>query len=195
MTEIASVINPTFIQPKHPVVTSDITAAHIAQQYTSSLSSSETTFCMKIGNCFLGPFKFIGGLFATIGKWILDYVFCFCKCSSNKIDYAQVKKVVINIIACLKETKPDYEKTYPRLLHKLTADAIAEFKDLLGHKLAEGALRDKNPGTPPTEIQINEHFAKNKDKLKIDDLLANEKNPILLEAFNEYLEVVGKKLK
>ena len=193
MTEIAPI--QTSVSPEIPDFTQKIAPAGIAQQYTSSLSSSETTFCMKIGNFFLAPFKFICGLFATIGKWILDYVFCFCKCSSNKIDYAQVQNVVTNIIACLKGKKMDYEKTYPKLLHTLTADAIAEFKDLLGHKLAEQALGDQNPGTSPTEIQINEHFAANKDKLKIDDVLADEKTPILFKAFNEYLEVVVKKLK
>ncbi len=176
-----------------------VTPAVFFKQGASSLTSSKATSCMTLWSILLAPFKFIGGIFASIGKFILDYIFCCCKCgsNSNKIDYEQTKNLLDQIVGCLSGSKDnnEKEKTYGTLLNKLSAEALDEFKHELGLFLADQDYADKNfLADKLNGADRTKYYEDNKDNLKIDDVLQDYQNRNLLAAFKAYLQIVVAKL-
>lgn len=176
-----------------------VTAKTIHLQYgKSSLSSEETSCCGSFWNVVLWPFKFVGGIFASIGKFFMEYVFCCCKCrgGGDTIDYEQTKNVLTTLLEGLNKIQEANAKTKDLndAMTKLSPQALDEFKKQLGLVCAAADYADNNNQTTIKGSDLEDYYTKNKDNLKIDDYLANAQSNRLKTAVKNYLEIVTDKL-
>ncbi|NGX46390.1 MAG: hypothetical protein K940chlam2_01580 [Chlamydiae bacterium] len=169
-------------------------ATHL--QCESSISSEKAGYCTSLWNVVLAPFKFIGGVFASIGKFIMDYLCCCCACGSyaNTIDYEKTRNLVEQICTCLDPAsgKDDTyrEKTYGHARSDLSLEALDELR----HQLGLLAAAEYSPDALENEVDREQYYQEHKAELKIEDLLQDPSNPLLLEAFKIYLAIVEAKL-
>jgi hypothetical protein len=194
MTQL-SPITPASSQAYLGNMSATVTSRAISQQGASSITPEKASCCTSLWNVLLAPFEFVGGIFASIGKFIMDYLCCCC-CGSyaDKIDYEKTKNLVEQICNCLdpSNTKKasDREKNYIHLWQKLDLGA----KDELTHQLGLVAAAEHSTSKLENEADRTRYLEEHRAELKLDDLLQNYQSPLLLEAFNIYLNTVKAKL-
>lgn len=191
LTPIAPSSQPFLREPHSP-----ITPRTIHLQCESSISSEKAGSCTSLWNVVLAPFKFIGGVLASIGKFIMDYLCCCCACGSyaNNIDYEKTKNLVEQICACLDSASgkdaTTKEKNYGYLRSLLSLEALDELRQQLGLLAAANHSPDRLENEADRVKYLEEH----REELKIEDLLQEIQNPVLLQAFQIYLDIVKDKL-